>query len=96
MVDASAADSEVEFQVKIASTGVVLDIPPGKTIVEILWDNGVDVDTSCEAGVCATCMTPYLEGEPDHQDMVLDEDERTKFLCVCVSRSTSPLLILDL
>ncbi|MFT5176796.1 MAG: ferredoxin [Gammaproteobacteria bacterium] len=96
MSDAPAATVEAEFQIKIASTGAIFDVPKNKSIVEILWDNGFDVDTSCESGLCATCMTGYTEGEPDHQDSVLDDDERTKFLCVCVSRSSSPLLVLDL
>ena len=90
------SNSEAEFQVKIASTGAVYEVPADKSIVEVLWENGFDVDTSCESGLCATCMTPYLEGEVDHQDMVLDEDEQATHLCVCCSRSKSPLLVLDL
>ncbi len=96
MSDAPAAGIESGFQIKIASTGAVLDVPAEKSIVEVLWDNGFDVDTSCESGLCATCMTVYTEGEPDHQDSVLDDEERNKYLCVCVSRSNSPLLVLDL
>lgn len=91
-----AAGPEPEFQIKIASTGALLDVPAGRSIVEVLWENGFDVDTSCETGLCATCMTRYLAGEPDHQDMVLDEDERKQYLCVCCSRSKSSVLVLDL
>ncbi len=90
------SESDAEFQIKIASTGAVLDVPAHKTIVEVLWDHGFDVDTSCESGLCATCMTRYVDGEPEHRDMVLDEDERAEYLCVCCSRSRSPLLVLDL
>ena len=96
MSDAPAMNDEVEFQIQIASTGALLDVPKGKSIVEILWDNGFDVDTSCESGLCATCMTRYRAGEPDHLDSVLDDEERAQYLCVCVSRSKSPLLVLDL
>lgn len=96
MNDAPAANTEADFQIKIASTGAVLDVPKDKSIVEILWDNGFDVDTSCESGLCATCMTRYTDGEPDHQDSVLDDEEQAQYLCVCVSRSNSPLLVLDL
>ena len=96
MNDAPATSAEAEFQIKITSTGAVLDVPKDKSIVEILWDNGFDVDTSCESGLCATCMTRYTEGDPDHQDSVLDDEERAQYLCVCISRSNSPLLVLDL
>ena len=96
MNDAPAASAEAGFQIKIASTGAILDVPENKSIVEILWDNGFDVDTSCESGLCATCMTRYTAGEPDHRDSVLDDEERAEYLCVCVSRSSSPLLVLEL
>ncbi len=96
MSDAASGNAQSEFQIKIASTGTVYDVPVDKSIVEVLWDNGFDVDTSCETGLCATCMTRYLEGEPDHQDMVLDDDERSEYLCVCCSRSNTPMLVLDL
>ena len=96
MSDGDSGGSEGEFQIKIASTGALIDVPADKSIVEVLWDNGFDIDTSCESGLCATCMTRYVEGEPDHQDMVLDDDERAEYLCVCCSRSRTPVLVLDL
>jgi vanillate O-demethylase ferredoxin subunit len=88
--------SDAEFQIKIASTGAVYDVPVDKSIVEVLWDHDINVETSCESGLCATCMTGYLEGEVEHTDMVLDEEEQATHLCVCCSRSKSPLLVLDL
>ncbi len=96
MSESPPGKAGAEFQVKIASTGAVYDVPADKSIVEVLWANGFDIDTSCESGLCATCMTRYVEGDPDHQDMVLDEDERAEYLCVCCSRSRTPLLVLDL
>ena len=96
MTDSSEGSATEAFQIKIASSGAVFDVPADRSIVEVLWDQGFDVDTSCESGLCATCMTRYVEGEPDHRDMVLDEDERGEFLCVCCSRSKTPVLVLDL
>lgn len=96
MTDSLLPKKEPCFEVKIASSGAVFEIPPGKTILEVLCDQGFDIETSCESGLCATCMTGYLEGEPDHRDLVLDDDEKTSHLCVCISRSKTPLLVLDL
>ena len=75
-----------EFQVKIASSGEVYTIPVDRTIVEVLEENGIDVETSCETGLCGTCITRVLQGEPDHRDMVLDDDEHKDYMCVCCSR----------
>ncbi len=96
MNDLLFPNEERSFQVKIASSGAVVDVPSGTSILEALSEQGIDIETSCENGLCATCMTGYLEGEPDHRDLVLDDDEKTTHLCVCISRSKSPLLVLDL
>ncbi|GAB4075671.1 hypothetical protein GCM10028781_04340 [Nostocoides australiense] len=54
--------------------------------------------TSCAQGVCGTCDTEVLEGEPDHRDSLLDDSEREIARCLfpCVSRSRSERLVLDL
>ena len=59
---------------------------------------GVEIPTSCEQGVCGTCLTRVIQGEPDHRDHFLTDAEREKndqFL-LCCSRSKSHLLVLDL
>ena len=83
------------FQIKLTSSGDVFDVGPDETIVEVLRANGVDVETSCEAGLCATCQTRYLDGEPEHHDMVLSSDEQAEFVLICCARSLSPVLVLD-
>jgi len=95
-----AADDEgalgSPFKVKLARTGLILDIPADKTILNVLREHGIEVETACELGVCGTCRTRYLEGEPDHRDFVLEEHEHNHEMTVCCSRSKSPFLILDL
>jgi vanillate O-demethylase ferredoxin subunit len=84
------------FKVKIASTGEVYDIPSDKSLLNVLREHGLEIETQCELGVCGTCRTRYLEGEPDHRDFVLEEDEHKREMTVCCSRSKSRLLVLDL
>jgi len=86
------------FEVEIASTGAVYQVPPEKTILDVLLDNGLDVDSSCEEGLCGTCIVDVLEGEPDHRDFVLDDEEKesNKLMTVCCSRAKSSRLKLDL
>ncbi|MGF6742567.1 2Fe-2S iron-sulfur cluster binding domain-containing protein [Paraburkholderia sp. CNPSo 3155] len=86
------------FQVRIASSGATIDVPPECTVVQALAAHGVEVITSCEQGVCGTCLTRVLSGEPDHHDSYLTDEERAandQFL-PCCSRAKSPLLVLDL
>ena len=86
------------FQVKIASSGVILDVAPEKSITRVLEENGVFVPVSCEEGVCGTCLTRVIEGEPDHRDLYLTDTEKTanNQILPCCSRAKSGMLTLDL
>ena len=86
------------FDVRIASTGKTYSIGAEQNIIEVLKDNGIEILTSCEQGVCGTCITRVLEGEPDHRDMYFTDDERAKNdqFTPCCSRSRSKTLVLDL
>jgi vanillate O-demethylase ferredoxin subunit len=91
-----AADGS--FEVKLASSGKVVVVPKDKSVIEALAAIGVEVQTSCEQGVCGTCLTRVLEGEPEHRDLYLSPEEQAandQFL-PCCSRAKSPCLVLDL
>jgi ferredoxin-NADP reductase len=86
------------FEVELATTGAVITVDPECTVVDALVSAGVPVLTSCRQGVCGTCETGVLAGEPDHRDSLLNEDERRQgqTMFVCVSRACSDRLVLDL
>lgn len=86
------------FVVELARSGRSFEIPPGKTILQVLMEAGVDVVYSCEQGICTTCETRVISGIPDHRDMVLTEDERAagEVMMICVSGALSDKLVLDL
>ena len=94
-VDTSADGS---FQVKLAGSGQVFDIPADKTVVQVLESHGVEIALSCEQGICGTCLTRVLEGVPEHRDLFLTEEEQAANdqFTPCCSRSKSKLLVLDL
>ncbi len=86
------------FQVRIASTGQTYTVPADKTVVTALQEQGVEVLVSCEQGVCGTCLTRVLEGECEHRDMYLTDEEKARHdqFLPCCSRARSPLLVLHL
>ena len=89
---------DASFEVKLASSGRVIKVLAAQSVTEALSAAGVDVPTSCEQGVCGTCLTRVLEGIPDHKDMYLTPDEQAandQFM-PCCSRSKTPLLVLDI
>jgi ferredoxin-NADP reductase len=72
-------------------------IPPGKSILHVLQDAGIDVASSCEEGVCGACETAVLSGTPDHRDAILSDQERAAndTMFICCSGSKSERLVLD-
>ena len=86
------------FQVKIASSGAVYEVAAQQTVVQALQAHGIEILTSCEQGVCGTCITRVLQGECEHRDLYFTDEEKAKHdqFTPCCSRAKSPLLVLDL
>jgi vanillate O-demethylase ferredoxin subunit len=89
---------DTAFDVKVASTGKTYRVEAGQSVVQALQSHGVEILTSCEQGVCGTCITRVLEGEPAHRDMYFTEEEHAKNdqFTPCCSRARSRSLVLDL
>jgi len=86
------------FKVVLGSSGREIEVGASQTVVVALREHGIEVPVSCEQGVCGTCLTRVLDGEPDHRDLYLTDEERAandQFL-PCCSRAKSSKLILDL
>jgi len=86
------------FEVVAAKSGKTIIVNEGQTIVDALANSGIELDVSCEQGVCGTCITNVLEGTPDHQDLYLDDDEKASnaLIMPCCSRSFTPQIKLDI
>ncbi len=94
----SAAATEGGYEVVLERSGQRLAVAPGKTILDTLLDNAIDVPYACSAGVCGTCRTRVIAGEPDHRDDYLDAQEKqsNEAIMICCSGSRSKTLVLDL
>lgn len=86
------------FEVELRRSGLTLDVPPDRSIVDVVEAAGLAPMVSCLEGVCGTCETPVLEGSVDHRDSILTPDEReaNDTMMICVSRAACPRLVLDL
>ena len=73
-----------------------LPVAPGESMADVLQLAGVALDTLCEQGVCGTCVTRWLDGEPDHRDSCLSAAEQATHVAVCCARCHGPTLTLDL
>jgi ferredoxin-NADP reductase/fatty acid desaturase len=86
------------FDVVLARRGITLHVPSGRQLLDVLQEHDIEVPWACSQGVCGTCVTPVLEGEPEHRDAVLSPEVRAAntAMCLCVSRARSERLVLDL
>jgi ferredoxin-NADP reductase len=89
---------DTEFEVELRKSNRTVTVPKDQSLLQVVRQAGVQVYSSCETGVCGTCETAVLDGDPDHRDMVLSEDEKAAGLSmmICVSRCKSNKLVLDL
>lgn len=86
------------FEVELLRSGRTVTVSPGASVLEAVQAAGVSVLSSCRSGICGTCETSVLGGQPDHRDSILDDGDRARGDCmfICVSRSASARLVLDL
>ncbi len=85
------------FEVELRKSGKTLTVPADRSILEAMREAGFPIVSSCESGTCGTCKTHLIEGEADHRDMVLMDEEKADKIMVCVSRACSGgRLVLDL
>ncbi|MDX2202868.1 MAG: PDR/VanB family oxidoreductase [Hyphomicrobiaceae bacterium] len=89
---------EGAFEVVLKSSGKTLLVARDKSILDVLIEAGADVLSDCRKGECGVCQVGVIEGTPEHKDVILSDAERAagKLIQVCVSRSKSPRLVLDL
>jgi ferredoxin-NADP reductase len=98
-LDATPAPSALDsFDVVCQRSGITVTVPAGKSILDAVQEAGIGVLASCGEGVCGTCECSVIEGQPDHRDSVLSDSEKEagEFMMICVSRSRSEQLVLDI
>lgn len=97
-VDTNVIGDQQPFTVKLKNIDQEIEVLPDQTILEALENAGYELPFSCRAGICRTCETKVCAGTPDHLDMILSDEERAanQSMLICVSRSKSPVLELEI
>ena len=86
------------FEVYCDQSDITVTVGAEESIAIALRKAGIRVNMSCEEGVCGTCITDVLEGEPDHRDLFLTDEEKedNDQIALCCSRAKSKKLVIDL
>jgi ferredoxin-NADP reductase len=95
---AAAPTGNTEFELVLQRSGLTLSVPADQSVFEVCKKAGISVVGSCLEGICGTCETEVVDGDVDHRDSVLNEEEReaNEYMMICVSRCRSAQLTLDL
>lgn len=86
------------FEIELRRTGVVRVVPADRSALEIVRQELPHAEFNCLQGECGACVATVLDGIPDHRDTVLSQRARDagKRVILCVSRSLTPRLAVDL
>ncbi|WP_433502940.1 PDR/VanB family oxidoreductase [Pseudonocardia halophobica] len=91
-------DGEKPFEVELRQSGVTLTVGADQTLLHVVRGVRPDIDFSCQEGYCGSCESRVLEGQPDHRGTMMTPEEHDEdgTMLICVGRSCSPKLVLDL
>jgi len=86
------------FELVLNKRNQTITVKKEETIIDALHHNNIKVPYSCLQGTCGSCICNVIEGEVDHRDAVLNEDEKMEQskICLCVSRAKGDSLVVDL
>ncbi len=82
-----------DFEVYLVWSDTTLQVRSDQTLLSVLIDAGVAISPGCLTGGCGECATAYIEGDVIHKDSCLSAIDRERFLCPCVSRARSRIVI---
>ena len=91
-------EEDKPFTLVLSRSGLEIEVEANQTALDAIDEAGIEIDMSCEMGVCGTCVTRVLAGIPHHRDSVLSatEKEKNDVFTPCCSRAKTDTLTIDL
>jgi len=86
------------FTVELAESEITLKISEQETLLEALLKAGIDAPHACKIGGCGSCEIDVLDGDVDHRDVFLSDENKQnrKSILACCSRAKSEKLIINI
>ncbi|PHV66177.1 PDR/VanB family oxidoreductase [Williamsia muralis] len=86
------------FDVELRESGVTVHVGADESILDAVMTVREDIDSSCHEGYCGSCESRVLEGVPEHRGSLMTPEEHDEegTMLICVGRSKTPKLVLDL
>ncbi len=86
------------FELVLNKSGKTLRVEKDLSIIDTLLLNNIKVEYTCLQGTCGACITNVIDGDIDHRDAVLSEEEKLagNKISLCVSRAKLDKLVIDI
>ena len=84
-----------KVQIQHQGNSHVLEVPADRTVLEVATEAGVELPSSCNAGVCTTCAAQITEGNVEQGDGmgISQELQQQGYALLCVAYPRSDLKI---
>lgn len=89
-------ESNTAIALYLSESDLHISVPKGANMIQVIREAGVEVESVCEQGICGSCVVPWKDGEPIHNDECLEAEEREEYLALCCSGCKSSSLTLEL
>ena len=85
------------FRVRLRGSGLEIEIPRERSMLDVLNAAGHEVMSDCRRGECGICAIDVvdIEGEIDHRDVFFSDHEKegNRKICACVSRARGTITV---
>jgi vanillate O-demethylase ferredoxin subunit len=85
------------FRVRLKDSGVELEIPRERSMLDVLNASGFEVISDCKRGECGLCAIDVVavDGEIDHRDVFFSDHQKESNakICACVSRARGTITV---
>lgn len=81
------------FEIHLAWSDTVLVVNADQSALDVLLAAKLPIEPGCMTGGCGECMTQYVEGDIVHMDTCLNEIDRARYFCPCVSRARTRVVL---
>ena len=88
----SAGGATSKVKVHLAGKEINVEVPPEKTILDVLIEHKYDPPYSCTSGACSTCIAKLIDGkvEMDACYALDDSEVAAGYILVCQSHPRTP------
>lgn len=95
---ASVPDTASAFEVHLARSGRTFTVSAGRSVLDVLLEQGIHAQYGCMQGACGACEVTVLDGVPEHRDSLVPAEVRDAqhTMLICCSRARSASLTLDI